>query len=196
MAAYVEGAKNGIRASHELQPMSLAAALRSRYLAKEDRMDSDLWLREVLETDLPIFFAHQSDPDAQSMAAFISRDSGNQAAFTANWHQKLADATTVVRTIVVDGQVAGSIFTYESDGHPEVSYWIDKHYWGKGVATRALARFLADVYPTRPIHARVAKDNIGSLRVLEKCGFRITGEDRGFANARGREVEEFHLQLH
>jgi RimJ/RimL family protein N-acetyltransferase len=158
-------------------------------------MDSDLSLREVLETDLPIFFAHQSDPDAQVMAAFISKNSGNQAAFTAQWHQKLADATTVVRTIVVDGQVAGNIFSYQSEGHPEVSYWIGKHYWGKGLATRALARFLADVYPARPIHARVAKDNTGSLRVLEKCGFRITGEDRGFANARRREVEEFHLQL-
>ena len=31
---------------------------------------------------------------------------------------------------------------------------------------------------TRPLYAHVAKHNHGSLRVLEKCGFTIIGEDR------------------
>ena len=32
-------------------------------------------------------------------------------------------------------------------------------------------------------------------RVLAKCGFEVTGEDIGFANARGQEIEEFVLRL-
>jgi RimJ/RimL family protein N-acetyltransferase len=47
----------------------------------------------------------------------------------------------------------------------------------------------------RPIYARVAKDNVASLRVLEKCGFTITGQAKGFANARGEEIEEWILEL-
>jgi RimJ/RimL family protein N-acetyltransferase len=79
-------------------------------------------------------------------------------------------------------------------GQPEVTYWIGKEYWGNGVATRALSAFLESAR-VRPLHARAAKDNVASLRVLEKCGFVITGEDKGFSNARGEEVEEFILTL-
>jgi RimJ/RimL family protein N-acetyltransferase len=160
------------------------------------RMINDFFLRDVLESDLPIFFAYQLDPDARAMAAFTSKDPTNREAFMAHWHQILADPTVIIRTIVVDGQVAGSVSSYQDDGRPEVTYWLGKHYWGKGLASRALTEFLAHANPTRPIYARASKDNIGSLRVLEKCGFRIIGEDRGFANARGKEIEEFLLQLH
>ena len=159
-------------------------------------MVSDFSLRDVLEADLPIFFTYQLDPDAQTMAAFTVKDPTDRQAFLMHWHRILADPSTINRTIVVDGQVAGSVSSYQDDGHPEVTYWLGRNYWGKGLATRALTEFLAHANPTRPIYARAAKDNIGSLRVLEKCGFRIIGEDRGFANARGREVEEFLLQLH
>jgi len=41
----------------------------------------------------------------------------------------------------------------------------------------------------------VAKDNIASVRVLEKCGFVISGYDQGFANARGEEIEEVIMIL-
>ena len=158
-------------------------------------MASDFSLRDVLEADLPIFFVYQLDPDAQAMAAFTAKDPTDRQAFLMHWHRILADPSTINQTIVVDGQVAGSVSSYQDDGHPEVTYWLGRNYWGKGLATRALTEFLAHVNPTRPISARAAKDNIGSLRVLEKCGFRIIGEDKGFANARGKEVEEFLLQL-
>ena len=43
--------------------------------------------------------------------------------------------------------------------------------------------------------ARAAADNAASLRVLAKCGFEVVGEDRGFANARGEEIDEYVLEL-
>jgi RimJ/RimL family protein N-acetyltransferase len=79
-------------------------------------------------------------------------------------------------------------------GELEVGYWIDKPQWGKGIATQALRAFLPYV-AERPLYARVVKDNIGSIRVLQKCGFTISGEDKGFANARAAEVEEFIFKL-
>jgi RimJ/RimL family protein N-acetyltransferase len=158
-------------------------------------MESDFSLRDVQETDLLLFFANQLDPEANQMAAFTAKDPTDQHAFMAHWQRILSNPTCITQTIIVDGQVAGSVSSYEDEGHPEVTYWLGKNYWGRGLATRALATFLAQTNPTRPIYARTAKDNIGSLRVLQKCGFQIIGEDSGFANARGKEIEEYLLQL-
>ena len=84
-------------------------------------MGSDFSLRDVLETDLPIFFAYQLEPEAQTMAAFTSKDPTDKDAFMAHWHRILADPTTIIQTIVVDGQVAGSVPSYEDAGHAEVT---------------------------------------------------------------------------
>lgn len=158
-------------------------------------MTNELLLRDVVNDDLPIFFEQQLNKDANYMAAFTAKDPTNQEAFTAHWHRILADKTVIIKTIILDGQVAGSVLSYEDEGKPEVSYWLGKEYWGKGIATWALTEFLARHNRTRPIYARVAKDNLGSRRVLEKCGFTVISASKGFANARGREIEELLLEL-
>ncbi len=76
----------------------------------------------------------------------------------------------------------------------ELTYWIGRSYWGKGIATSALNAFLT-VDRSRPLHARVASDNVASRRVLEKCGFRVVATERGFAEARSAEIEEVVLRL-
>jgi RimJ/RimL family protein N-acetyltransferase len=144
-------------------------------------------LRDVTQDDIAIFYQHQLDPDATRMAAFPARD---KAAFTAHWTKILRDDTVTAKTILFDGQVAGNVVSFEQDGKTLVGYWIGKPFWGKGVATGALLEFLGYV-KTRPLYAYVAKHNIGSLRVLEKCGFTIYGEDK----VPGEEVEEFILRL-
>lgn len=151
-------------------------------------------LRDVRESDLPIFFEQQLDPTANYMAAFASANPADRDAFMVHWRTNLADEANTNKTILLDEQVAGNIVCYEDAGRREVGYWIGKLYWGKGTATAALAQFLQQV-PERPLYARAAKDNRASLRVLQKCGFTIVGEDKGFANARGEEVEEWILQL-
>ena len=141
-------------------------------------MTSEILLRAVTDSDLPIFFEQQLDKDANFMAAFTAKDPTDRAAFMAHWAKILADPGITIRTILVDGQVAGHVLVYGLFGEPEVSYWIGKAFWGKGVASQALAQFL-DILTVRPLYARVAKDNLASLRVLEKCGFTISGEDKG-----------------
>ncbi len=101
----------------------------------------------------------------------------------------------IIQTILFNGQVAGSVSSYEEEGKPEVTYWLGRAYWGQGIATAALKTFLAQHNQMRPIYARVAKDNLPSRRVLAKCGFQMIGESQGFANARGREIDELLLEL-
>ncbi|GAA3517770.1 GNAT family N-acetyltransferase [Actinocatenispora rupis] len=151
-------------------------------------------LRQTRPTDLDHFFAFQRDPEAVRMAAFTAADPDDRAAFDAHWARNTANPTVFQRTITVDDTVVGSIATFEMDGDTEVTYWVDRAWWGKGVATAALGLLLAEV-STRPIAARVAKGNPGSLRVLERNGFRVVGEDSGFANGRGEVTGEYVLRL-
>jgi len=157
-------------------------------------MVSEIQLRDVEGEDLPIFFEQESDPAAVHMAAFTAEDPSDKEAFDAHWARISADETIIIRTILFEGRVAGHIVSFERFGDLEVSYWLGKENWGKGLATEALAAFL-EIQKARPLYARAAKDNFASIRVLEKCGFKISGHDNFFANARGQEIEEVILKL-
>ncbi|MFJ8145082.1 GNAT family N-acetyltransferase [Streptomyces sp. NPDC096094] len=150
-------------------------------------------LREVHDSDLPVFFRQMNDPEALRMAAFTPEDPADWHAFETHW-RKIRASVDVVRTILGDGDVIGSAAVYGEPGEREVTYWVDRAYWGRGVATAALRVLLAEV-PDRPLYARAAADNAGSLRVLEKCGFQESAQARGFAPARGEEIDEVVLHL-
>jgi RimJ/RimL family protein N-acetyltransferase len=155
----------------------------------------DVALRELRDDDLPIFYSYMADPDAVRMAAFTAKDPSDRAAFEAHWARIRQDPSIVARTVVgAGGEVVGQTAVYGPPDEREVTYWIGREYWGRGAATAAL-RALLDAVPDRPLRARAAADNAGSLRVLEKCGFVVTGTDRGFANARGEEIDEVVLTL-
>jgi RimJ/RimL family protein N-acetyltransferase len=124
-------------------------------------------LRKVVESDLDAFYEHQREPEANEMAIFPARD---RETFYAHWRRILADDSTIQRTIVHEGEVAGNIGCWEQEGKRLVGYWIGKDFWGKGIATRALTELAAEI-PERPLHAWVATTNVGSIRVLEKSGF-------------------------
>jgi len=98
------------------------------------------------------------------------------------------------QTILADNVIAGSIAKFILEGDAEITYWLGRQFWGQGIATRALKDFLA-IETARPIFGRVAFDNLGSQKVLEKCGFVRIGADKGFANARQAEVEEYIYKL-
>ncbi|MEY9990374.1 RimJ/RimL family protein N-acetyltransferase [Streptomyces sp. V4I8] len=153
----------------------------------------DVELREVHDSDLPVFYRQLNDPEALRMAAFTPKDPADRDAFDEHW-KRIRSSSDVLRTILADGDVVGSAAVYGEPGEREVTYWVDRAYWGRGVATAALRGLLAEV-AERPLYARAAADNEGSLRVLRKCGFRVTAQARGFANARGEEIDEVVLHL-
>jgi len=157
-------------------------------------MDNPVNLRPVQSGDLPVFFAHRRDPAARAMAAFGSGDPDDWAGFEAKWLGLLADAGIVARTIEVGGVAAGYVGHHPQCGVPSISYWLGREFWGRGLAKRAVAQFLAMI-AVRPLYARVAWDNAASLRVLAHCGFQSVGTDRGFAHGRGEDVDEIILAL-
>jgi RimJ/RimL family protein N-acetyltransferase len=147
-----------------------------------------LTLREMSEVDLPIFFEYQQEPDAKRMAAFPEIE---RVAFMAHWREQvLGNAGVQKKTIVVDSNVAGNVVSWEQSGQRLVGYWVGRAYWGRGIATAALSEFLKHEM-TRPLYAYVAAHNLGSIRVLEKCGFRPV--DHGTKGSNGNEEQVFRL---
>jgi RimJ/RimL family protein N-acetyltransferase len=151
-------------------------------------------LREVRDEDLAVLFEQWADPVAAHMAGFTAPDHMDRDAFERRWSRLRADETVITRAIVVDGEVVGTIGSWGDPDEREVTYWIGRSHWGKGIATAALVALLA-VDRSRPIHGRVAYDNVASRRALEKCGFRVIASERSFAEARSAEIEELVLRL-
>jgi RimJ/RimL family protein N-acetyltransferase len=147
-------------------------------------------LRPVVESDLEAFYEQQADPESVRMAALAPRD---RDAHFPHWRRVLEEPTTLVRTIEVDGVVAGHVVAFLRDGvgDPEVGYWIERSLWGRGVASSAVRQLLA-LEPRRPLVAHVATHNPASRRVLEKCGFTV---ESLVPDALGDGVDEWHLRL-
>ena len=151
---------------------------------------TDVSLREVLVSDLPVLFEHQLDPEATRMAAFPSRD---RDAFMAHWAKILADTSGTLRTILASGSIAGYIGAWSDGTNRLVGYWIGREFWGRGIASAALSQFL-HYELTRPLTAHVVKHNAASVRVLQKSGFRLVGEE-GFDVPGKARIEEFIFRL-
>jgi len=144
-------------------------------------------LRDVTHADVAVFLLQQADPEAARMAVFPVRD---QATHSAHWAKILADPSLGKQAIVVGGRVAGNVVSFTMEGERLVGYWLGREFWGQGIATRALTAYLA-LETTRPLHARVAKTNVASRRVLEKCGFRVAGEECAPSSPGEPPVEEW-----
>jgi RimJ/RimL family protein N-acetyltransferase len=151
-------------------------------------------LRPLEDGDLDAIFRQATDPDAIHMAAFTPQNQTDRDAFLSRMSRIRADPSTTNRVIEVDGALAGTIAAFYVDNELEVTYWVERAHWGKGIASAALQLLLVEV-GERPVYGRAASDNAGSLRVLEKAGFQRIGVDRGFAAGRGEEIEETILRL-
>jgi len=131
------------------------------------RRSTRLALRDVTRADLATIFAQQDDPEIGRLAAVPHRDRTN---FEAHWETLFADPAIRTRAIVADGELVGYLVLFTRAGHRQVGYWLGREFWGRGLATRALELFLAEV-DDRPLYAHVASRNAATLRVVEKCGF-------------------------
>ena len=154
----------------------------------------EITLRKTVLPDLEFFFLFQLDKEANYLAAFTAKDPTDKTAYLQKYTQLVNDPAINMQTILVGEIIAGSISKFEMEGRAEITYWIDKPFWAKGIGTQALTLFLNNE-TTRPIFGRVAFDNTSSQKVLVHCGFIKIGTDKGFANARQAETEEFIYKL-
>ena len=154
----------------------------------------NITLTKTVKEDLYVLFEFQLNEEAIYLAAFTPKDPSDKNAYIEKFTKHIADPCINMRTINFNDQIVGSIAKFVLEEEAEITYWIDRKFWGKGIATSALNEFLK-MEQIRPIHGRVAFDNFASQKVLEKCGFVKIGKDKGFANARQAEIEEFIYKL-
>ena len=152
-------------------------------------MNPAITLRKTIEADLETLFAHQADDEYAFMAAFMNERFKDKDFYVERWKRFLRDDTINSWTIILDNEIAGSVGTWVSDGETQVTYGVNKTLWGRGIASAALTEFLK-LNPKRPLYGSVAFDNVGSAKVLRKCGFKQTGIEKGHAHARGKEIDE------
>lgn len=146
-------------------------------------------LRALTEDDLPTIFGFNSDPVAAEMVGMPVRD---EETFYAHRARNMANPVNQMFAILVGDEVVGDLVSWpDEEGHRRVGYWLGRQYWGRGIATAALTAFLVE-QTERPLYADVSKANPGSLRVLQKCGFRLLAEDEP---GHGHDAEEFFLRL-
>ncbi len=154
----------------------------------------ELTLRESIAEDLEIFYLNQTDEEANHMAAFTPKNPFDKKAYLEKWTGLLGGEDIHMQSIIVQEQVIGCVVKFVMEGNAEITYAIAKEFWGRGITSQALKAFLK-VETGRPIFGRVAFDNFASQKVLEKAGFEKIGIDHGFANARGKEIEESIYKL-
>ena len=148
-------------------------------------------LRPIEPGHLPRMFELQLDPESNRMAVTIPR---TREAFDAHWEKSLGEPAVTARAILFDGAFVGYVSRFPADGSPHVGYWIDRAFWGQGIASRALHLLLREV-TQRPLVATVATSNGASLRVLQKCGFVVERVRHSPASDRYPECEEAVLVL-
>jgi RimJ/RimL family protein N-acetyltransferase len=151
-------------------------------------------LRPIDDSDLDALFDQMRDPQSVRMAAFTAKDPDDRTAFDIHMAKVRTSPEGTMRAVTADGRLVGSIASFLVDGDTEITYWIDRSFWGQGIASRALALFL-DTVLVRPLYARAASDNVGSLKVLQKAGFAPIGTEISYANARDTQIEETILRL-
>lgn len=157
-------------------------------------MINKIILTKTTQEDLYTLFEFQLNEEANYLAAFTSKDPTDKTAYIEKYSKHIADPTIHMCTIKHNNEIVGSIAKFFIENDAEITYWINRNYWGKGIATTALLQFLT-IEKIRPIFARTAFDNYGSQKVLEKNGFLKIGRDKGFANARQSEIEEYIYKL-
>ena len=147
-------------------------------------------LTKTTKEDLETLFVFQTNKDGIRMAAFTAEDPSDKEFYMKKWVKIIENPDIRMQTIRFKKEIIGSVIHFDIMGETNVSYWIDQQYWGKGFATEGLKTFIMGSVK-RPLFARVAYDNYASQKVLEKCGFKSIGQEKGFANARNMEIEEF-----
>ena len=109
-------------------------------------------LRPLDDRDLDAIYQQVTDAESIRITAFTPDHQTDRRAFFRRMSRLLADTSVLHRVIDVDGAIAGKIASFRIDNQPEVTYWVDRAHWGKGIATTALQILLAETAerPVRP----------------------------------------------
>ncbi|MGB3185653.1 MAG: GNAT family N-acetyltransferase [Ornithinimicrobium sp.] len=151
-------------------------------------------LRALHEDDLDDLFLWEGDAAATEMAAFTRSDPTDRAVFDSHYERVRSDPNITKRAIEESGTFAGMIASFTIESDRELTYWVDPQRWGRGIASEAVRLFI-ELETQRPLHARTAAQNRGSVTVLERNGFVKIGKETSWADGAAKEVLEHIYRL-
>jgi RimJ/RimL family protein N-acetyltransferase len=100
--------------------------------------------------------------------------------------------------IIVGGEAAGGIgFMLQQDvdrASAEIGYWLGEPFWGRGIATEALAaltKYVVETHAVTRVFAVPFAHNTASCRVLEKAGYVLEARLRRSAIKDGKVLDQF-----
>ena len=125
-------------------------------------------LRPLEDRDLDTIYQQVTDPGSVRMAAFTAEDQTDRRAFLNRMSRLRADPSVWYRVIDVDEAIAGPIGSFRIDNQLEVTYWVDRTQWGKGIASAALQILLAEDRRT----STVCPSGLGQRRFASSTGER------------------------
>ena len=137
--------------------------------------------RKIEEGDeVAIFKNWASDPEVAKYVTWSAHENVEVTkALVDMWIKEYEDKNTHRFLITFEGkkEPIGSIDVVKyHEGNPEIGYCLSRKYWNKGYMTQAVNLFIEYLYNQgfNKIYIRADENNIGSIRVIEKCGFKFT----------------------
>ena len=140
-----------------------------------------LLLRKFTLDDAPVmFFNWANDPEVTKYMTWNHHKNIDETkAILSKWVEEYNNPKTIRYGITLknSGELIGGIdvVKFHDDGNPEIGYCLSRRYWNQGIMTEActaLLTYLGSIGYTRAYIAALV-DNIGSNRVIEKCGFKF-----------------------
>jgi len=148
---------------------------------------SRLRLRPLRDSDADDLWPFVSDPELPRMMSWTAHTERSETlAFIASTREAFARGTDIAWAIEIDGRAVGvisldgiqfAVRAWRVDS-AELGYWIAPPLWGKGMMTEAAHAVLGCAFETIGLHKITVgciAENVGSRRVIEKLGFRLSG---------------------
>lgn len=170
----VTNARSGV--AHEPQMNALRPQYRLRAWEPGDLAD---YIRLLDDPEVWTYLPEAyPDPLTEDLASALIELSN-----ASNHHQVFA----VLRNAEIVGQVR-LLFDVDdkNPGVAEISYWLGRAHWGKGIGGDIVGLFTKRCFADNPaltsIIAQVHRDNAGSRALLRKCGYMDAGSAPGNAD--------------
>jgi ribosomal-protein-alanine N-acetyltransferase len=136
-----------------------------------------------IEDAEPMFRNWASDPEVTKYLTWPSHENIEVTKTIINrWLEEEKDPKTIrfVITLKNSGDPIGAIDVVNYiDGSPEIGYCLSRKYWNQGLMTEACRGFIHHLFSRgfNKVRIKAVVENIGSNRVIGKCGFKFTHQE-------------------
>jgi RimJ/RimL family protein N-acetyltransferase len=155
--------------------------------------DGDIALRPLAEEDVPAIVDACRDPEIPR------RTSVPEGLTEAQAGEFVVEAGDVYAIVDADtDELLGTVGFHTRHGRGDFGYWVRKEARGRGVATRALVlltRWAARERGLGRLQLIVEPDNLASIRVAERAGFRREGRLRDYIELKGSRRDVYMYSL-